>query len=340
MNLPIIQKKFWFVGLSSLFVTTSIVFYFIWGLNLGIDFTGGSLLEVKFAGERPGIEAVEASLAKIEVKSLTVQATDQNGMILRFQNTDEAKHQEVMTKLRELVVPVKTDKVTSAPLSTGKAAQPKIEADKNIKVEAVPVGQALGTAASSVEELRFESVGPSIGRQLRSNAITSLIIIALLIIAYIAWTFRKVSRPVAAWKYGMAGVIAIFHDVVIVVGAFSLLGHLYGIEVGTPFVAALLTIFGYSINDTIVVFDRIRENLPKSHQNFEGTVNFSVNQTIKRSAYSSATVLLTLLAVILYGGESIKYFALALFIGIFFGAYSSIFLASPLLVLFERYKKS
>ncbi len=332
MNLPIIQKKFWFVGLSSLFVTTSIVFYFIWGLNLGIDFTGGSLLEVKFVGERPGIEAVEASLAKIEVKSLTVQATDQNGMILRFQNTDEAKHQEVMTKLRELVVPVKTDKV--------KAAQPKIEADKNIKVEAVPVGQALGTAGAAVEELRFESVGPSIGRQLRSNAITSLIIIALLIIAYIAWTFRKVSRPVAAWKYGMAGVIAIFHDVVIVVGAFSLLGHLYGIEVGTPFVAALLTIFGYSINDTIVVFDRIRENLPKSHQNFEGTVNFSVNQTIKRSAYSSATVLLTLLAVILYGGESIKYFALALFIGIFFGAYSSIFLASPLLVLFEKYKKS
>lgn len=332
MNLPIIQKKFWFVGLSSLFVTTSIVFYFIWGLNLGIDFTGGSLLEVKFVGERPGIEAVEASLAKIEVKSLTVQATDQNGMILRFQNTDEAKHQEVMTKLRELVVPVKTDKV--------KAAQPKIEADKNIKVEAVPVGQALGTAGAAVEELRFESVGPSIGRQLRSNAITSLVIIALLIIAYIAWTFRKVSRPVAAWKYGMAGVIAIFHDVVIVVGAFSLLGHLYGIEVGTPFVAALLTIFGYSINDTIVVFDRIRENLPKSHQNFEGTVNFSVNQTIKRSAYSSATVLLTLLAVILYGGESIKYFALALFIGIFFGAYSSIFLASPLLVLFEKYKKS
>jgi preprotein translocase subunit SecF len=332
MNLPIIQKKFWFVGLSSLFVTTSIVFYFIWGLNLGIDFTGGSLLEVKFVGERPGIEAVEASLAKIEVKSLTVQATDQNGMILRFQNTDEAKHQEVMTKLRELVVPVKTDKV--------KAAQPKIEADKNIKVEAVPVGQSLGTAGAAVEELRFESAGPSIGRQLRSNAITSLIIIALLIIAYIAWTFRKVSRPVAAWKYGMAGVIAIFHDVVIVVGAFSLLGHLYGIEVGTPFVAALLTIFGYSINDTIVVFDRIRENLPKSHQNFEGTVNFSVNQTIKRSAYSSATVLLTLLAVILYGGESIKYFALALFIGIFFGAYSSIFLASPLLVLFEKYKKS
>lgn len=332
MNLPIIQKKFWFVGLSSLFVTTSIVFYFIWGLNLGIDFTGGSLLEVKFAGERPGIEAVEASLAKIEVKSLTVQATDQNGMILRFQNTDEAKHQEVMTKLRELVVPAKDNKA--------KPAQPKIETDKNIKVEAVPVGQALGTAGAAVEELRFESVGPSIGRQLRSNAITSLIIIALLIIAYIAWTFRKVSRPVAAWKYGMAGVIAIFHDVVIVVGAFSLLGHLYGIEVGTPFVAALLTIFGYSINDTIVVFDRIRENLPKSHQNFEGTVNFSVNQTIKRSAYSSATVLLTLLAVILYGGESIKYFALALFIGIFFGAYSSIFLASPLLVLFEKYKKS
>ena len=333
MNLPIIQKKFWFVGLSSLFVTTSIVFYFIWGLNLGIDFTGGSLLEVKFVGERPGIEAVEASLAKIEVKSLTVQATDQNGMILRFQNTDEAKHQEVMTKLRELVVPVKTDKV--------KAAQPKIEADKNIKVEAVPVGQALGTAGAAVEELRFESVGPSIGRQLRSNAITSLIIIALLIIAYIAWTFRKVSRPVAAWKYGMAGVIAIFHDVVIVVGAFSLLGHLYGIEVGTPFVAALLTIFGYSINDTIVVFDRIRETEHKYKDKGIGfIINRAINDMFERTLITSGTVFVSALTLFIFAGGVVSDIAFAMVIGIIFGTYSSIYVAAPTILVIEKFKKA
>ena len=331
MNLPIIQKKFWFVGISTLFVVTSIAFYGIWGLNLGIDFTGGSLLELRFGATRPSIEEVEKALTAIDVKSLTVQPTDQNGLILRFQNTDEAKHQEVVTKIKALVD--KDEKATKTD------AKPEVKVDgtnvKNVELEI----DAESQEAPLVQELRFESVGPSIGRQLRSNAITSLLIIAVLIVAYIAWTFRKVSRPVASWKYGLAGIIAIGHDVIITVGAFAWLGHFYGIEVGVPFVAALLTIFGYSINDTIVVFDRVRENLPKSHHNFEDTVNFSLNQTMKRSLYTSTTTLLTLLAIVVYGGDSVRYFALALLIGIFFGTYSSIFLASPLLVLFEKYKR-
>lgn len=332
MNLPIIQKKFWFVSISAIFIIVSLAFYSVWGLNLGIDFTGGSLMELRFGSVRPSIESVEQALGSLEVKSLTVQPTDQNGLILRFQNTDEAKHQEVLAKIKSLVPDTDNSEATSD--------KPAVKLEgidvQDVNVEIDTEGQAV----PAVQELRFESVGPSIGRQLRNNAITSLIAISLLIIAYIAWTFRKVSRPVASWKYGLAGIIAICHDVLITVGVFSFLGYYYGIEVGTPFVAALLTIFGYSINDTIVVFDRIRENLPKSHRNFEETVNFSVNQTMKRSLYASTTTLLTLMAIVIYGGDSIRWFALALFIGIFFGTYSSIFLASPLLVLFEKYKRS
>ena len=192
---------------------------------------------------------------------------------------------------------------------------------------------------STVEELRFEAVGPSIGKELANNARTSIIIVILSIIAYVAWAFRHVSRPVASWKYGLAAVIALVHDVIIVIGVFSVLGHFYGIEVNSAFVAALLTVLGYSVNDTIVVFDRVRERLPKSTENFEGTINTSLNQTIVRSINTSLTVLFALLAIIIYGGESIRYFALALFIGIFFGTYSSIFLASPLLLWFEKLKK-
>jgi len=326
MNLPIIQKKHIFVSLSSLAVVASIVAYFVWGLSLGIDFTGGSLMEVKFNGQSPDVQVVRTELEKIEVKSLTVQSTDQNGLILRFQNSDEKTHQAVLAKLRDLAgskAELQATKVTA-------------ETDKG---QAVQV-QTVDENAPALEELSYEAVGPSIGKELRRNAIVSLIIVAVLIIMFVAWAFRKVSRPVSAWKYGLAGVLALFHDVFIVIGIFSFLGHYYGIEVNTPFVAALLMVFGYSINDTIVVFDRVRENLPKSDLNFEGTVNKSVNQTMKRSIYTSATVMLTLLAIIFFGGASVRYFALALFIGIFFGTYSSIFLASPLLVYFEKFKKA
>ncbi|MFH1412918.1 MAG: protein translocase subunit SecF, partial [bacterium] len=159
------------------------------------------------------------------------------------------------------------------------------------------------------------------------------------IILYVAWAFRKVSKPVASWKYGLAAIFALFHDVIIVVGLFSILGRFFAVEVNTAFVAALLMVLGYSVNDTIVVFDRVRENLPKSDLDFEGTVNYSINQTITRSINTSVTTLLVLLSIIILGGDTIRYFALALFAGAFIGTYSSIFLASPLLVWFEKIKK-
>jgi preprotein translocase subunit SecF len=319
------KKKIWF-SFSSLLVVASLVAFFGWGLSLGIDFTGGSLLEVKFA-EPKTVGQISEALSGVEIKGLTIQPTDQNGVILRFQDTEEDKHQEVLKKLRALA----GDQVVEAPSvqaedATGAQVRVVTDADKAV-------------AQSSLEELRYESVGPAIGKELKRNAIYSIILIVIGIIIYVAWAFRKVSRPVASWKYGVAGVISLFHDVIIVTGFFSWLGHFYNIEVNTPFVAALLTVFGYSIADTIVVFDRIRENLPKSHESFEDTINTSVNQTMVRSVATSFTVLLTLLAIIIWGGDSIRYFALALFIGIFFGTYSSIFLASPLLTLFEKGRK-
>ena len=319
------KKKLWF-SISSVLVASSLIAFFVWGLNLGIDFTGGSLLEVKFAQTKT-VGQINEALTGIDLKGLTVQPTDQNGVVLRFQNTEESKHQEVLTKLRALA----GDKVAEAP---------QINVDGNVGVQAqITTNAGVATTQSSLEELRFESVGPSIGKELKRNAIYSIIIIVLAIIAYVAYAFRKVSRPVVSWKYGMAAVIALCHDVIIVTGFFSFLGHFYGIEVNTPFVAAVLTVFGYSVADTIVVFDRIRENLPKSHESFEETINTSINQTLVRSLATSFTVLLTLLAIVIWGGDSIRYFALALFVGIFFGTYSSIFLASPLLVLFEKGRK-
>ena len=319
------KKNVWF-SISITLVVAAAVAFFGWGLNLGIDFTGGSLLEVKFNQTAPGIDQVEQALKDLDLKGLTLQPTDQSGLVLRFQNTEESKHQAIIAKLRELA-PGQTPAVQANPVKVEGAGQAQVQV------------QAETAAAGGLEELRYESVGPSIGQELKRNAIYSIILIVIGIIIYVAWAFRKVSRPVASWKYGLAGVIALFHDVIIVTGIFAVLGKLYGIEVNTPFVAALLTVFGYSIADTIVVFDRIRENLPKSHEGFEETINTSINQTLRRSINTSLTVMLTLLAVVLFGGASIKYFALALLVGIFFGTYSSIFLASPLLVLFERWKK-
>jgi preprotein translocase subunit SecF len=194
--------------------------------------------------------------------------------------------------------------------------------------------QKLGT--SSVEELRFDSVGPSIGSELKQKTFYAIIVSIIVILMYIGFAFRKVSRPVESWKYGLCSVMALAFNILVVLGTFSVLGKFAGMEINAPFIAALLTILGYTINDTIVVFDRIRENLPKSEDDFETTVNASINQTLVRSINTSSTVILVLIAIFLFGGASIKDFTLAMAIGVFVGTWSSIFLASPLLLLFEK----
>lgn len=292
----IAKRKYW-LSFSAIMVALAITAIAVWGLRFGIDFTGGSVLEVRYAQNRPTAEKVKEGLNPLGLDNLIIQPVGDNEVKLRFQEVDEAKHQEILSKLSEL--------------------SPKVD------------GQVV------FEELRYDSVGPSVGRDLRSRSLTAIVLVLLAIIAYVAWAFRKVSQPVSSWKYGVCGVVALFHDVLIMIGFMALLGRYYGYQVDITSVAAVLTILGYSINDTIVVFDRTRENLFRTRQSFAETVNISLNQTLARSLYTSVTVILTLLAIVLFGGVSIRNFALALLIGSFFGAYSSIFIASPLLVVWN-----
>ncbi|MCK5080645.1 MAG: protein translocase subunit SecF [Candidatus Moranbacteria bacterium] len=189
------------------------------------------------------------------------------------------------------------------------------------------------------ETLRTEFVSSLVSSELKRNAIYAIIASIIGVTWYIAWAFRKISYPINSWKYGLGAVLALVHDIIITLGVFAILGHLYGVEVGIPFVAALLTIFGYSVNDTIVIFDRIRENLLRfgAGKDFEGTINKSIRESIARSLNTSLTVIFVLLAIIFFGGATIKYFALALLIGIFFGTYSSIFVATAFVA--ELWKK-
>lgn len=191
-----------------------------------------------------------------------------------------------------------------------------------------------------VEERSFETVGPSIGRETTSNAAKAVIIASVVITLYIAYAFRKVSKPVASWKFGVAAIVALLHDVLVVVGIFSLLGRFIGVEVDSLFITALLTVMGFSVHDTIVVFDRIRENIKKSYSvPFPTIVNNSILETMNRSLNTSLTVIIVLFALLLFGGESIKWFVVALLVGIISGTYSSIFNASPLLVLWYEWDR-
>jgi len=293
----IIQNRKIWLSVSSVLVAASVVVLIVFGLNFGIDFTGGGLLEVRFlGGEKPSTEEIKTALNDLDLGSLTVQPTEDNGVLLRFQDISEAKHQEILRRLNVL------------------------------------------NKKSNIEELRFDSVGPSIGEELKRKSVYAIFFVLIAIVLYIAWAFRKVSKPIASWKYGVIAIITLFHDVMITIGVFVILGRYFNVEINAPFVAAILTVLGYSVNDTIVIFDRIRENLPKSDENFEKTINISVNQTFARSINTSLTTILVLLSIVFFGGQTIKSFALALSIGVFVGTYSSIFLAAPLLVVWEKYK--
>jgi len=296
MIYKIIQKRKIFLSLSSLAVVASILALIFWGLNFGIDFTGGSLLEVEFKNYQPTITEIQDSLKDNNLHNLVIQPTE-NSFILRFKENTEEAHQAAVKNLQELIK------------------------DKS---------------GATFKELQFDSVGPSIGKELKSKSFNATAIVFIMIIIYISFAFRKVSKPVASWKFGIAAIIALIHDILFILGVFSILGHFYGIEVNTPFIAAVLTVLGYSVSDTIIVFDRIRENLPKSQEDFENTVNRSINQTLTRSINTSFSAILALLAVLFFGGSTIKDFALALVVGIFIGTYSSIFIASPVLVVWEK----
>lgn len=356
--MQIIQHRNIYFAISGVLVGASIAAVAVFGLKLGIDFTGGSLLEISIPDQRIVADAlaIESMLTVGEGAPLAgarVQSAGEAGFLLRFKDVTEDEHQAIVGRLNaELAKQLPADEAAAdvpdasrapdvsatgvqATDAHGNPVNVRLESGSGAVIES-PVVTIAGTAV--VVENRFESIGPIIGEELKQKSIYAIIAVIIAIVLYIAWAFRKVSEPVSSWKYGISAIVALVHDVAIPTGAFAVLGRFAGIEIDILFITALLTILGFSVNDTIVVFDRTRENLARDHHRHEFSflVNQSVNETMRRSVYTSLTVLMVLAAIYFYGGESIKNFSLALIIGVVFGTYSSIFLASPLLVAWER----
>ncbi len=298
----IIGKSKIFIGLSLILVIMSIIAIFVFGLNFGIDFTGGSIINVRFKNiERPSIDSLKNSLSEISLSNLIIQPLGNDEYTIKTQNITEETHQQIISTIES-----------------------KFITSEN----------------QEIEELRFDSISPSIGSELKIKTLWAVILALFAIGLYIAYVFYKVSKPIESWKYGMSAILALLtHDVVILVGIFSVLGYFLKIEIDAYFIPALLTLLGYSINDTIVTFDRIRENLHKKQNlTFKELINESINETLPRTINTSFTTMITLIAVLFFGGETIRYFVLALLIGIILGTYSSIFIASPLLLWFYNLK--
>lgn len=284
-------KVFYFV-FSLLLIIPGLYYLTVSGLKLGIDFTGGALLEYKF----------ERSIDIEDLKQyLTLNGIEVGQIITSGDNT-----YIVRTK------PIDQEKVN------------------NIK-------RSLSEKYGNVEARREENVGPVIGNELKRKSLLAVLVASLAIVAYISFSFRKVPKPTSSWRFGLAAIVALLHDVLIVVGAFAIFGAIFKVEIDTLFITALLTIIGFSVHDTIVVFDRIRENLTKNiGRKFGDVANLSVIQTMGRSLNTSLTVVFVLLALLLFGGEAIKWFVVALLIGIISGTYSSIFNATAMLVWWEE----
>jgi len=290
-------RKFFYI-ISGALVAGSFLAILMWGIPLGIDFKGGSLLEIEYVNTRPDIQIIKSRIASLDLGNVLIQETGERGILLRAKEITEEVHQEVLVTLSD------------------KGKEP-------------------------ISEKRFTSIGPVIGKELQEKALISIVLVVILIIVYIAFTFRHVSKPINSWTYGLIAVLALVHDVTIPTGVFAFLGKFSTGEVDTLFVTALLTILGLSVNDSIVVFDRIRENLRlRIGKTFEETVGISLRQTITRSINTSLTIIIVLFAIYFFGPESTKHFSLVLIIGLIVGAYSSIFIASPLLVdIAKRLKK-
>jgi len=295
----VITNKKIFLLISLVLSIVSLLFVFVRGLPVGIDFAGGSLTEVTYQvsiDEENPVQAfdIESSLLEAGFSSVLVQPTQETSFFIRTLSLSES--------------------------------------------ERVLLLDTLGTLGSFQED-SFTSIGPSLGRELQNKALVALIIVALAIIMFIAYVFRSVSKPVSSWKYGFVAVVTLLHDVILTTGAFGILSmFVVGVEVNALFVVALLTVLGLSVNDTIVVFDRIRENLKENKDNkpFKEVVGMSLSETYTRSINTSVSTLIVLIVLAVLGPASTKVFALTLAFGMFFGTYSSIFLASPLLVLLSE----
>lgn len=283
------KRKIWF-SISGAVLVISVLLTGMYGLRLGIDFTGGSLLEMTCSSV-PATEKAVAVYTEKGVEGAVVQQIGETGILIRSKELTPAQHTVIVPALQE-----------------------------SLKAE-------------GCVEARFETIGPSISQELREKSFAMIVAVVLAIVLYVAWTFRSVSKPVASWKYGVIAVVALLHDITLPTAVFAVLGHFAHIEVDVLFVTALLTVMGFSVHDTIVVFDRVRESLQRNTSiSFIDTVNESVNTTLGRSINTSFTTVLSLIGIFLLTTGSIKYFSAVMIMGILVGTYSSIFIAAPLLV--------
>lgn len=268
----------------------------VWKLPMGIDFKGGSMMEVKF-DTKPEQGSLEEKMRAYEnVSGLSITSSEGDSYIVKMLAVEDSTHKKILENLK--------------------------------------------TDFGNVTEKQYQSVGPSVSSDLTKKAIIAVVLASLLILCYLAYAFRKVAQPISAWRFGTTAIIALVHDLVITVGVFSILAHYFNYEIDSSFITALLTVMGFSVHDTIVVFDRLRENLSKhrvenAHE-FEEVADHSIQQTLNRSLATSLTVIFTLSALAALGGSSIRPFVLTLLVGIGIGTYSSIFTATPLLVVWQN----
>jgi preprotein translocase subunit SecF len=289
--MDIIKNRYWYFLISLIVIIPGMVGLAMWGLPWAIDFTGGSMLEVKFdAGKVPQTAEVIKVYQGLNIADPQVQTSGTDTLIIRSKDISEETKDLVLTEMSK-------------------------EFD------------------SKTEIVRFDTVGPTIGQEIAVRAAETVGLAALGILLYITWAFRKIPN---AFRYGTAAILAMLHDVAVVVGMEALFGHFLGWEVDSLFLTALLTVIGFSVHDTVVVFDRIREN-SQIHRNlaYDRIVNHSLVQTLGRSVKTQFTVMLTLLALVLFGGVTIFHFTVILLVGIFSGTYSSIFNAAQILVVWE-----
>lgn len=292
----VIKYRKIFYSLSLILVIAAIVALSIWGVKPGIDFTGGTLVEVSYPETMPTQDEVATKLAVLD-SSASIRPTGTDGYIIRMK-----------------------------PIEQG---------------EKTAVNAALSIDGThKIIEKNFSSIGPILGSEALRKSLWSIVLVIIAIVLFITFAFRKVSEPVSSWKYGLAAIVALAHDVIIPTGVFAVLGHFIGYEVDTLFVTALLVVLGFSVHDTIVVFDRVRENLhTQSQKPFDEVVGMSVGQTFTRSINTSLTTLIALVVLYILGGSTTEHFSLALIIGIAAGTYSSIFVGSPLLVTMEKFAR-
>lgn len=304
----IVTHRKFFYFFSGILILASVISLFVWGLRPGIDFTGGSLLDISYAeatlgrspmDEAPSVESIKESVTSIGITEVSVRPAGENEFIIRIPEITNDQKSAIMTSLAK----------------NGNAPQEK----------------------------EFNAVGPTLGAEALQKSWISIVLVLLAIVLFITFAFRKVARPVSSWWYGLIAVIALAHDVLIPMGFFSIIGHFAGTEVDTLFVTAILVVLGFSVHDTIVVFDRLRENLRRNEEfhekkNFETIVGQSINQTFVRSINTSLTTLLAILVLYVIGPQATQHFALALLVGITAGTYSSIFIGSPLLVTVYKHR--